>query len=197
MSTAQVLPSWRPLAARRTGIAQAATATLFVVFGASAEADAAQHIKHFGTGSTLQIAQPPGRATQPVDLSVELKAIKDVLRLSVSELAQLCGVTRPTIYSWQEGKRVSEGNAKRIRDIANALAPRLSLFDTQVGRIAHRAIDGRTTLLQKLAGGADAEQAIGKLADILQREAVQRERLASRLRGRNTDRGSPDLDALG
>lgn len=197
MSTAQVLPSWRPLEARRTGLAQAATATLFVVLGAGAEADAAQHIKRFGTGSTLQIAQPPERATQPVDLSVELKVTKDVLRLSVSELAQLFGVTRPTIYSWQEGKRVSEGNAKRIRDIASALAPRLALFDTQVGRIAHRAIDGRTTLLQKLAGGADAEQAIGKLADILQREAMQRERLASRLRGRNTDRGSPDLDALG
>lgn len=197
MSTAQVLPSWRPLAARRTGLAQAATATLFVVFGASAEADGAQYIKHFGTGSTLQIAQPTERAAQAADLCVELKTIKDVLGLSVSELAQLFGVSRPTIYSWQEGKRVSEGNAKRIRDIASALAPRLALLDTQVGRIAHRAIDGRTTLLQMLAQGADAEQAIGKLADILQREAAQRERLASRLRGRNTDRGSPDLDALG
>lgn len=197
MSTAQVLPSWRPLAARRTGLAQAATATLFVVFGASAEADGAQYIKHFGTGSTLQIAQPTERAAQAADLCVELKTIKDVLGLSVSELAQLFGVSRPTIYSWQEGNRVSEGHAKRIRNIARALEPRLSLFDAQVGRIAHRAIDGRTTLLQKLAGGADAEQAIGKLADILQREAAQRERLASRLRGRNTDRGSPDLDDLG
>lgn len=197
MSTAQVLPSWRPLAARRTGLAQAATATLFVVLGAGAEADAAQHIKHFGTGSTLQIAQRTERAAEPADLCVELKTIKDVLGLSVSELAQLFGVSRPTIYSWQEGKRISEGNAKRIRDIARALAPRLALLDAQVGRIAHRAIDGRMTLLQKLSEGADAEQAIGKLADILQREAVQRERLASRLRGRNTDRGSPDLDDLG
>lgn len=197
MSTAQVLPSWMALATRRTGLVQAASATLFVVFGPGAEADAAQHIKHFGTGSTLQIAQPTERAAQPADLCVELKTIKDVLGLSVSELAQLFGVSRPTIYSWQEGNRVSEGHAKRIRDIARALEPRLSLFDAQVGRIAHRAIDGRVSLLQKLAEGANAEQAIGKLADILQREAAQRERLASRLRGRNTDRGSPDLDDLG
>jgi transcriptional regulator with XRE-family HTH domain len=154
-------------------------------------------MKHFGTGSTLQIAQPSERAAQSADLSVELKTIKDALRLSVSELAQLFGVSRPTIYSWQQAKRVREGYAKRIRDIARALAPRLDLLDAQVGRIAHRAIDGRMTLLQKLSEGADAEQATGKLADILQREAAQRERLASRLRGRNTDRGSPDLDALG
>lgn len=197
MSNVQALSSWRSLEARRTGLAQAATASLFVILGAGAEANAAQHLKHFGTGFPLQIAQPTGLATQPADLCVELETIKEALGLSVSELAQLFGVSRPTIYSWQEGKRVSEGNAKRIRDIASALAPRLALFDTQVGRIAHRAIDGRTTLLQKLAGGADAEQAIGKLADILQREAMQRERLASRLRGRNTDRGSPDLDDLG
>lgn len=197
MSNAQLLQSWRPVESRRTGLVQAAAATLFVVCGAHAGDDAAQQIKFFGTGSTLQTVQSAERGTQSTNLSVELKTIKDALGLSVSELAQLFGVTRPTIYSWQGGSRVTEGHAKRIRDIARAIEPRLSLLDTQVGRIAHRAINGRATLFQILREGEDVAQTMDKVADILQREAAQRERLAARLRGRSTDRGGPDLDVLG
>jgi|GEM_PF-1618371 len=196
MNNVQALQSWKPVEARRTGLSQVTAATLFVILGAGA-ADAAPHLKHFGTGSTLQMAQGAERTVQQAGLSVELRTIKDALRLSVSELAQLFGVQRPSIYSWQDGKPTKESNAKRLREIARALEPQLSLLDAQVGRIAHRAIDGRATLLQKLAAGADAEPVISKLADILQREAAQRERLAARLRSRSADRGDADQDALG
>ncbi len=126
-----------------------------------------------------------------------ISSIRNALRLSVAETAQLFSVSRPTIYSWQNGNPISPENAERLRAMANALTPHLQLLEAQVGRIAHRAIEGRTTLLQALAAGKNADQAISQLTEILLRETTQRERLARRLQGRNGSRGSVDVDALG
>jgi transcriptional regulator with XRE-family HTH domain len=194
------LPSWQPVQPRRNGLWQSAVAMtlISVLAGTGGHVSAEQIPKYFGTGS----ASPPARdlraaAKHCEGLAIELKAIRSALRLSVAETAQLFRVSRPTIYSWQNGNPISPENAERLRAIVNALAPHLHLLKSQVGRVAHRAIKGRTTLLQKLAGGEDVDQAISQLAEVLKREAGQRERLVHRLDGRSGGRGSADLDALG
>lgn len=153
-------------------------------------------LNQLGTGSPAH-ATHGLRASTEQGLSLELKVIRKSLRLSVLETAHLFGVSRPTIYSWQRGNPILPENAERLRSIAQALEPHLPLLEAQVGRIAQRAIEGRTTLLQKLAQGADAHEALGSLAEILRREDAQRERLARRLQGRTGSRGAPDLDTLG
>ena len=192
------LPSWHPVEPRRNGLLQnAAAVTLIgVLAGTGGNVNAEQVCKHFGTGSASRSAHD-FRAEPVQSLAVELKSIRNALRLSVAETAQLFSVSRPTIYSWQNGNPISLENAERLRAMANALTPHLQLLQAQVGRIAHRAIEGRTTLLQALAAGTNADQTISQLTEILLREAAQRERLARRLHGRNGGRGAADLDALG
>lgn len=193
------LSSWHPVEPRRNGLWQnaAAVTLISVLAGTGGNVSAEQIIKHFGTGSASRPVHD-SRAAEPVQgLTIELKVIRDVLRLSVAETAQLFGVSRPTIYSWQNGNQINPENAERLRAIANALTPHLHLLEGQVGRVARRAIEGRTTLLQMLAAGTSADQTISQLAEILVRETAQRERLAHRLRGRNGSQGSADLDTLG
>lgn len=196
---AYALSSWHPVEPRRNGLWQnAAAVTLIgVLAGTGGSVNAEQIFKHFGTGSASRSAHDPRVAVPVQGLVLELKSIRTALRLSVAETALLFGVSRPTIYSWQNGNRISLENAERLRAIADALTPHLPLLEVQVGRVVHRAIAGRTSLLQALATGANADQAVSQLADILTRETAQRERLARRLQGRNGSRGAADLDALG
>ncbi|TAH46076.1 MAG: XRE family transcriptional regulator [Gammaproteobacteria bacterium] len=193
------LRSWQPVEPRRNGIWQNAVAVTLigVLAGTGGNVSPAQIIKQFGTGSASRAVHDSQVAATDQGFVVELKSIREALRLSVAETAQLFGVSRPTIYSWQNGNSISPDNAERLCAIANAIAPRLHLLEAQVGRVAHRAIEGRTTLLQKLAEGANADHAIGQLSDILIREATQRERLARRLQARIGNRGAVDLDLLG
>lgn len=195
----QTLPSWQPVEPRRNGLWQnAATVTLIgVLAGTGGDISVEQILRHFGTGSASRSAQDSQAAEPGHGFAIDLKTIRAVLRLSVAETAQLFGVSRPSVYSWQNGNPISPENAERLCEIATALTPHLQLLEAQVGRVAHRAIEGRTTLLQALAAGTDADQAISQLAEILSREAAQRERLAQRLQGRNGNRGSADLDSLG
>ena len=199
MNATNKLPSWQPYANRSTGRLQGTVAATLFAWGAGTGGDVVpdQFIKQFGTGSAIQISMGslPGAPAQ--GLAVELRTIRDALRLSVAEMAQLFDVSRPTIYSWQNGNPIHDHNADRVRTITRAVAPHLALLESQVGRVAHRAIEGRTTLLQKLALGSNVAETIAQLAGILQREAAQRERLSERLRNRGGARGAADLDALG
>lgn len=192
--------SWQPVEPRRNGLWQnAAAMTLIgVLAGTGGHPSAEQVLKPFGTGSASRpVHGLRAAAERDQGLAIELKAIRNALRLSVAETAQLFSVSRPTIYSWQNGNPISPENAERLRAIANALTPHLPLLEAQVGRVAHRAIDGRATLLQKLAEGEGVDQAISQLSKILERETAQRERLAYRLHGRSGSRGSADFDTLG
>lgn len=193
------LPSWQPVEPRRNGLwHNAAAVTLIgVLAGTGGNVSAKQIFKHFGTGSASRATLDSQAAEPDQGLAIELMSIRDVLRLSVAETAQLFGVSRPTIYSWLKGNSISPENADRLRAIANALTPHLHVLEAQVGRVARRAIEGRTSLLQTLAAGTSADQAISQLAGILARETAQRERLARRLLDRSGNRGSADLDTFG
>lgn len=196
----ETLPTWQAFDSRRNGFFQPVVA--WTLIGAMVGTGGifispAQIPKSHGTGSAVPVT--PGLTTLALEqgLAVELQLIREALRLSVAETAMLFGVKRPTIYNWQNGKPISPENAERLREIAHALEPHLHVIQAQVGRVAHRAIEGRNTLLQMLAQGANAQEAIGRLAIILGREAAQHERLARQLQGRTSNRGAADLDSLG
>lgn len=199
MTATTVFPTWECVEQPRSAFVRSFAAAGFLAFtgGTGGDVVAAEVAKRLGTGSAVEAAPQAEPREMTSGLAVEVQTIRDALRLSVSELAQLFAVSRPTIYSWQAGNAVSDTNAARVRAIAHALEPHLPLFESQVGRVAHRAIDGRATLLRKLAEGADAQQAIERLAEILHHEKVQRERLAQRLEGKEGTRGRADLDTLG
>jgi len=174
-----------------------ASLCLGIMVGTGGELQSDQILSRLGTGSVRDHVSDTSARQRHQGLAAELNAIRHALRLSVAETAQLFGVSRPTIYSWQEGNPIGIANSERLLAIFRAVEPHLQLFSAQVGRVAHRAIEGRTTLLQKMTTAGDVDQAVGQLVSVLKRESAQRERLAGRLRGRSSNRGAADLDALG
>ena len=190
---------WQPIAPRRATLLQSTAAAGLIGFLAGTGGDVSRDriVTYSGTGSII-VSSPNVVKSVPVQgLIVELNFVRQVLRLSIAETASLFGVSRPTIYSWEKGNQLGNKNSARIRAIFDALTPHLKFLEIQAGRIAHRAIQGRITLLQKLAEGGDAQQAIKELVALLVQETAQRERLSLRLQGRSGDRGTADLDALG
>lgn len=183
----------------RVGLLQSTPAAVLIglLAGTGGEVSRDRILMYSGTGSVIVSFPVAAPVTHEQGLVVELNTIRQALRLSVAEIANLFSVSRPTIYSWQNGKQIGQQNSERLRAILNALTPHLNLLGKQVGRVAHRAIEGKTTLLQKLAAGENAERAIMELLAILGGEAEQRERLSRRLQGRTGKRGVADLDALG
>src|SRR5690606_24757833 len=107
-----------------------------------------------GTGSALAgLEALAGQSALADRLATSLAAVRSALRLSVSELADLFGVSRPTIYSWQRGGPSTEDNAVRVQALAHALEPHLAWLEAQPGRVARRAILGQASLLELLRQG--------------------------------------------
>jgi DNA-binding XRE family transcriptional regulator len=54
--------------------------------------------------------------TQPKPIDwVKVERLRQYMRLSQAEMAELFGVSRVTYYNWCKGKPVREENAKRVR----------------------------------------------------------------------------------
>jgi DNA-binding transcriptional regulator YiaG len=130
----------------------------------------------------------------------DIAHIRQVTKISVTELARVCGVSRQAVHEWIKGGPLSTSNAERISELAQAVDVVLvSGFDASP-----------QTLRRKVSGGMsmlDAVQADGKVVDLarqlvgtLARESEQRKRLAARLAGRqkpqlsSTEFGSPHLN---
>lgn len=161
-----------------------------------------------GTGGTTQHVPPERWGTGAVPPVVHvtspraesataawLKVIREGLGLSVSELADVFTVSRPTIYSWQRGQILSHENGARVRALALALEPHIALLSSQNERLGHRAVEGRQTVMQLLVQGKEPGDVIGLLARVLNDEAAQRERLTRRLE-RKAARPLDDPDAI-
>jgi|GEM_PF-3430929 len=71
-------------------------------------------------GMSLYLAQVayPEEATKlavaPDEVPAFLRHLKRILDLNTSELAEICGVSRPTIYSWRKGITPDSHNLKRL-----------------------------------------------------------------------------------
>ena len=191
------LTQWIPIQPKRSAVPLAVPLAAFLMVGTGGELNADRLSQLCGTGSLASFARAiTARGEQPAP-AVQIQAIKDALRLSVAELGDLFGVTRQSIYNWQNGNAIDPSHAERLRNIAGAVEQHFELLAAQTGHIARRAIQGRDTLLQVLKSGGDPQEAFARLADILTREAAQRDRLAKRLQARTGSRGAADIDTLG
>ncbi len=148
-------------------------------------------------GYPMAVMAPVPQSLQTLSgIATQLEAIRAALRLSVKELAGLFDVSRQTIYNWQSGAALDPRHEARIREITTALEPRMALFQAQTGRLSHRVVADRTTLLEAMAQNRDAEEWVGKLAGLLTEEAAQKARLTQRLQGRRSNRGAAERDSL-
>ena len=128
-----------------------------------------------------------------------LARIREVLKPTMLELARLFGVSRQTVYDWQQGSQPAPQTAQRLAllaRVADVFAEERLSVDAKTLR---RKVAGGGTLLDGVSSGGDVESMARSLVGTLKREASQRERLQVQLAGRKrapanpSDYGAPTL----
>ena len=144
-------------------------------------------------------AQAAPIALQPTPID-DLARIRQVLKPTVLELANLFGVSRQAVYDWQSGAQPNIQTALRLAELARA-ADVFALSDVTVNsQTLRRTVTGGVTVLDAVMNGNNAVELARQLVKTLQRENSQRERMAAQLAGRksvradSSDYGSPSLD---
>lgn len=132
------------------------------------------------TGS-MQAIEVPHPQVEEQNLSAQVRIIREVLRLSVSEFAEMLDISRPTVYSWEKGSPANEKTAGRVRAVLRALEPHLGILEKYSERLGRRAIEGSASFIDLIKSGREANEAIELLTNVLHREDAQRERLSKRL----------------
>lgn len=126
-----------------------------------------------------------------------LNRVREVFRLSISDLAAACGVSRQAVYKWISGSSASlaRDNQMRLDDLYRAA----ELF-AERGVIGSAALlkrkdkSGRA-LLEAMRSGGSAQNWARSILDTLSLESRQRAMLDARLRGRK--RIAPDTSEWG
>lgn len=113
-----------------------------------------------------------------------LAHIRAVLKPTVTDLANVLGVSRQALYDWQAGKPVASENAARLADLAGAA----DIFAVEglmgSSETLHRAVKDGKSFFDLVREGNSADGAARKLIEIVRGELRQREALKNRLAGR-------------
>lgn len=104
---------------RRTGIATAVAVALLV--GTGGQATSNYFLQRGQIGYGFPVVRYATREAEVVDKSDSEPTIREMLegvranlKLSVTELADALGVSRQTVYSWQDGNAISVENNERL-----------------------------------------------------------------------------------
>lgn len=152
---------------------------------------------HFSQGPSLDVGEL-ARST-----SDAVSHIRQVMNLTVTELANQFDVSRQTIYDWQAGKSTSFENASRIENLAKAADVLVDAGIPLSAQTLRRKIKGGKTLCESIYDGAPAQAAALSLVHLLNNEAAQRQALNRRLADRKlrniaaSEFGTPALDEQG
>lgn len=109
--------------------------------------------------------------------AAQLDLVREELGLSITDLANLLGVTRPTIYAWIQGRQEPKPEMlARIRELHAVAQAAEALALPRMNRLVRRPLASGPSLLVRLqSGGADAEAALKELAEMASREESQRQ----------------------
>lgn len=137
----------------------------------------------------------------PVSASArDISHIREVTKISVSELARVLGVSRQAVHEWIKGGPLSPRNAQLLSELAQVADIFLESGIDVTPQILRRKIGGGQSILESVKQNGKAVELARALVDTLSRESQQRQRLAARLAGRpNTsltdiDFGTPHVN---
>jgi DNA-binding transcriptional regulator YiaG len=120
--------------------------------------------------------------------------IREFFSPSVSNLAATLGVSRQTVYNWQNGEQPKEALAEKLSDLARA-ADVLAQSNIQFSNLlARRKFANGKTLFQIVEANESATEAAKLLAKILQTETRQRQILEARFASRPKTAPTEDFD---
>ncbi len=113
--------------------------------------------------------------------SREIAHIRQVLKISVTEMARTFGVSRQAVHEWLNGGSPSRQNESRLSDLAQVADIFLdSTIDVTPQMLRRRGASGRS-ILESVNEDGKAVELARNLVETLSREFQQRKRLAERL----------------
>ena len=117
-------------------------------------------------------------------VSLDIAHIRQVMKISVSELARIFGVSRQAVHEWLKGGALSPRNAQRLSELAQVAYMFLESGIDVMPQMLRRKVGSGQSLLESVKEEGKVVEQARKLVDTLSREAQQRQRLANRLAGR-------------
>ena len=128
------------------------------------------------------------------DVTECLALIREFFSPSVSDLAATLGVSRQTVYNWQNGEQPKKALAVKLTDLAQA-ADIFVLSNIQFSNaLARRKFANGKTLFQVVESNGSATEAAKLLIRTLETEAGQRKLLEARFANRPKTAPSSDFD---
>jgi len=106
----------------------------------------------------------------------QLNGIRDVFGLNISELANILGITRPTVYSWLQGQNLKPEALSKIARLASVGTHIKILNIKRIDTFLHRPIFNGHSLYDKLKNDdEDLIESLKVLQDISNREDLARQ----------------------
>lgn len=149
------------------------------------------------SAAALAVATPETRSVASADLAAitaedQITTIQEALSLPVTQLAELLGVARGTVYGWMRGEVElprDHGTAQRLRDLHRVAKAWRARSGENLGRLAAAPLgDNQPSLVELLAAEAwdhvAIDRALTVLADRLQARSVERRQAQERGVGR-------------
>ncbi|WP_430230594.1 hypothetical protein [Nitrosomonas communis] len=130
---------------------------------------------------------------EPVSASArDISYIREVTKISVSELARTFGVSRQAVHEWVKGGPLSPRNAQLLSELAQVADIFQKSGIEVTPQILRRKIGGSQSILESVKQDGKAIELARMLVDTLLRESQQRQRLTARL----AERPSPPLSDI-
>lgn len=100
--------------------------------------------------------------------------IRDVLKINMSDLATVFGVSRPTVYAWQEGQEPKSDAVKHIFRISQAADKIRNININRIDKLLTRPVFNGHSLIDLLKTEDNLSDAIFSLKKIADREEQRR-----------------------
>jgi DNA-binding transcriptional regulator YiaG len=118
----------------------------------------------------------------------DLARIREVLKPAITTLALTFGVSRQSIYNWDGEEQPKPQHVKKLRDLAQVADIFAKSNIVITGALMKRPVQGGKTLLEIAQNDGQVVEAAQCLVIILEREAIQREKMNARLDNRTNAR---------
>jgi DNA-binding transcriptional regulator YiaG len=114
----------------------------------------------------------------------DISHVRRVLKISVTELAKIFGVSRQAVHDWINGGALSSRNAQRLSLLAEVADVFVESGVDISPQMLRRMVGSGQSILDLFKDGSNIVQEARQLVMTLSREATQRQRMSERLSDR-------------